>query len=277
MRYWKKAVAIFLLGLVFILKQWPDRNLHIVFCDVGQGDASLVIKNNFQMLIDTGPSEKGVLECLGKNIPFWDRRVEVVINTHPEKDHIGGLREVAKRYKIDTLLINGEINLESISQTKVVRPQDGDRLVYQDLQLDILWPEKQQVQGVKTDLNKNSVVGRLVFGKFDVLFTGDIGSEEERELADRYDLSGIEIVKVAHHGSKFSSDEEMLKEVRPKEAVVMVGKNNSYGHPAKTTLERFARAGSRVWRTDRDGTVKFASDGEKYWVDKVPNLIKRRT
>ncbi|MCX6706233.1 MAG: MBL fold metallo-hydrolase, partial [Candidatus Woesebacteria bacterium] len=116
MRIWKYifiSLSLVLSALVLSVFSLPDKNLHIVTCDVGQGDATLLIYGNTQVLIDGGPNNK-VLDCLGKYIPFWDRKIEAVILTHPDSDHYAGLIEVIKRYKIDNYLDNG-LNSSSLN------------------------------------------------------------------------------------------------------------------------------------------------------------------
>jgi competence protein ComEC len=283
----------FLAGLVWVGTQVPDKNLHVVFCDVGQGDAILVVKGSFQMVVDGGPNGSGVLSCLGRHLPFWDRKIEVVVNTHPQKDHLGGLDELLERYEVKRLVINGVFgtgedarrlrNLVIKRNVGVVLPKEGDVLRIGSLQFDILWPEKrvgselawtdlvesdfvgEMVLGRNTDVNEVSVVGLLRYGKFAVLLTGDIGENQERILLSSGKVVDIDVLKVAHHGSKYSSSQEFVERVKPEIAVVQVGKNR-FGHPTNEVLERLRGAGAKVLRTDLDGEVEVVSDGERYWV-----------
>jgi len=236
------SVVVTFLLLAWVMGQAPDGKLHLVFCDVGQGDAALVIRGSFQMLIDTGPKNGGVVACLGRQVPFWDRQIEIFVNSHPQADHIGALAEVEKRYQI------GKKWLAAVA---------GDRIRYGDLDFDILWPAaSDRVLGASTDLNQLSVVVAVNYGKFRALFTGDLGAEEERVLADSGRLTAVDVLKVAHHGSKYSSAAEFLSAVSPKLAVISVGKNN-YGHPTSQALERLKAAGARIWRTDRQGELEI--------------------
>lgn len=240
---------VFILSCFWIFGQLPDDKFHLIFCDVGQGDAALVVKENFQMLIDTGPSPQKILSCLGNNLPFWDRQIEVVITTHEQKDHNGGLGEIQKRYKI----------VRNLGKELVL----GDTVRYANLRFDVLWPIEKSEKG---DENEMSVVGKLTYGQFRALFTADIGELTELALVDSGALGKITLIKVPHHGSKYSSNQKFLEEIRPMEAVVSVGKKNSYGHPAAEIMMRYDTLGSRVWRTDKNGEVEIVSDGKTYWV-----------
>lgn len=236
-------MGIAILSLFFALTQIPDGKLHLIFCDVGQGDASLIIKGDFQMLIDTGPRGGGAITtCLGKHLPFWDKRIEVFVNSHPQADHIGALGEVEKRYQIDKKWLSGVA---------------GDRIRYGDLSFDILWPTKDgRVLGASTDLNQLSVVVEMNYGKFRALFTGDIGEREELALKETGVLKKLDVLKVAHHGSKYSSTAEFLSAVSPQLAVISVGKNG-YGHPTSEALERLRAIEAKVWRTDKQGELEI--------------------
>lgn len=283
-----------LAGLVWVGMQMPDENLHVVFCDVGQGDATLIIKGNFQMVVDGGPSGEKLLSCLGDHLPFWDRKIEVVVNTHPQKDHLGGLDELLERYEVKRLVINGVFGggkdaerlrkLVGERGVEVVLPKAGDVLRMGVLQFDILWPEERMgseqawnvkgptldmgvaaVLGKNTDVNEISVVGMLRYGEFEVLLTGDIGEGEEKKLLRSGRLVDVDVLKVAHHGSKYSNSEEFIRKVSPEIAVIQVGKNH-FGHPTKEVLDMLAGLKVRVFRNDLDGTVEIVSDGKRYWI-----------
>lgn len=245
----KSTLLVLLLALFWFYRQLPDGKVHLVFCDVGQGDANLVVKGSFQMLIDAGPPNGKVVACLGKHIPFWDKQIDIFIATHNQKDHVGGLPDVEKHYQIKQKFGGDLIS--------------GDRFRYIDLYFDILWPVEKVTE---VDANQTAVVGNLRFGGFRALFTADIGESEELALLANGVLTNVDVLKVAHHGSKFSSSQSFLEKVMPKEAVISVGKNNTYGHPAAEILKRFEILGYRVWRTDKNGTVEVVTDGARYWL-----------
>lgn len=229
----------------------PDNDLHVVFCDVGQGDGAVVVLGHFQAVIDTGAYEDKMLDCLAKHIPFWDRKIELVFLSHSDKDHIGALGGIKKFYKI----------VKQVEKASV-----GDRFVYQSLQFDIFKGSENNIlipmQG-SSESNEASIVLEMKYGNFSALFTGDIDMENEKALVASGLLAKVDVLKVAHHGSKYSSGEEFLAKLSPKYAVVSVGKKNTYGHPAPEVLERLLGVGTKALRTDELGEIEFELEGDK--------------
>ncbi len=292
MRLWKYIFTFLLLilsVLVIAILQLPDGNLHIIACDVGQGDAILVTYKNIEILTDGGPGN-GVLDCLSKHIPFWDRELELVILTHPQKDHYFGLIEVFKRYKVDNFLFNP---IESSSQeygllksavggggVTLLNPHQGMKMGLGLIYLDILSPNQELLNGMeeknggdaiekyttKRDLNDFSVVYKLRLNKFNGLFTGDMSLEGSDTLALNSTAGTVNYIKIPHHGSKNGLTENLLKTLVPKIAVISVGRNNTYGHPNKEILEMLEKYGVKIYRTDEVGDVEFVTDGEKFWM-----------
>jgi len=121
------------------------------------------------------------------------------------------------------------------------------------------------VLGKNTDVNVVSVVGVLRYGEFEVLLTGDIGFDEEDELLENGNLIDVDVLKVAHHGSKYSRGDEFINKIKPEVAVINVGKN-SFGHPTRETLDKLEEVGAKIYRTDLNGDVEIVSDGQKYWI-----------
>jgi len=249
----RSFILVILLMVLWTGLQLPDRNLHIIFCDVGQGDSSLIVLGSFQMLIDSGPPNGKAVACLGRHMPFWDKTLEVVISTHNQKDHVGGLSEVKRHY-----LVEREHGVDLLLK---------DIIRYDSLRFDVLWPSVEVVASAPKDLNEIAVTGKLSYGEFTALFTADIGAKEELAIVNMGVLGKVDVLKVAHHGSKFSSDEKFLEVIRPDEAVVSVGKNNGYGHPTAEVLMRFDTLKSRVWRTDQNGEMEVVTNGMKYWIE----------
>ncbi len=275
---------IFWLGLVAVLVwaavwQCPDPKLHLVFCSVGQGDAILAVLGDEQILVDGGPNRQ-VLDCLSRHLPFYDRTIEMVVLSHPDADHVTGLIDVLEGYEVKQLVINShaedtdtwrEFQKAVLAEGAAVYfPQKGDRINLGSLQMAVLWPESQdKVLGattIKNEANETSVAMKLTFGQFDALLPGDLSSKIEPEL----DLSEVEVLKVAHHGSKYATGTDFLNQVRPDLAVISVGKN-SFGHPTDEVLERLKQAGSEVLRTDQSGDVEVVTDGERREVQSLPN------
>ncbi len=241
-------------------------NLELYFLDVGQGDSSLVqLPGGVQALIDGGPVNGKAQAGLEKILAFNDRYIDLVIISHPQIDHFGGLIEILKNYKVGAVLTSGlagqgeawqelEKTIKERGIGRVVLAT-GDKIKYQDFQFDILSPQK---SGWEKDVNDMGLVMLLSGGGTKALFASDIGVEKEKELADTYDLD-VDILKVGHHGSKFSSSPEFLKEVSPLISIIEVGKN-SYGHPTKEALARLGSVGSQIYRTDENGTIKLVLD-----------------
>jgi competence protein ComEC len=281
-----KKLNFLFLGLISLLVlvwfQRPEPDLKLVFCDVGQGDATLIIWKDRQILVDGGPNNR-VLDCLGRHLPFWDRKIELVIASHAEADHITGLIGVAERYDIGEFLAINEVNdtaeyrallaalnRRNIKSKELVR---GALVAVGPITMRWLWPEESgseplawvgsgQVLGARTSLNEESQVILMIFGNFDWLMTGDIDVKVENALvADG--LPEVELLKIAHHGSKYSSGEAFLKAISPELAVIEVGKN-SYGHPTQETLDRLRVIGAKIERTDQGGDLVVVSDGVKW-------------
>lgn len=255
------ATLLALLPFSFLFSL-PSNKAYLIACNVGEGDAILITQKTTQILIDGGPNNK-VLDCLAKNMPFYDREIELIINTHPEKDHLTGLIDVFDRYQVKQLITN---NLTSDSEVykafsqKVKQkniptfsPQKGDSIKIANLELISLWPDK-KVLGeatAKTPVNETGLVFQLKSGSFDVLLTADIDSQVEEQLIKENNFQDIEVLKIAHHASKYSSSEEFLKAVHPQIAIISVGKN-SYGHPTQEVLERLQSLGIKILRTDKE-------------------------
>ena len=246
----------------------------IAFLDVGQGDASLITLPSggrvVQILIDGGPNA-GVLPALEAVMPDGDRSIDLVMLTHPQLDHFGGLIDVMKRYRVGAFIWSGRAGtvdawddlVRAIREAGVpaVALGSGDAIRFGDRTLAVLHPDRTGL--VSGELNDSSLVMRLDADGVRALFTGDIASNVERRLSP--DELAADVLKVPHHGSKYSSGKEFLERVGPKAAFIEVGKNN-YGHPTPDALARLTAIGSRIFRTDRDGTVIVRWNGGKLLV-----------
>ena len=254
-----------------------DTKLHVIACNVGQGDAILIQRINTQILIDSGPNDS-VLNCLGKYMPFWDRTIELAILTHPDKDHSGGYLDVFKHYKIKDFLTNDLNNKLFSSQyiellekevggsgTEVIYPQTGMGIRVGLIYLDILHPDR-TFGDSKT--NNYSIVNLLKFGNFKAIFTGDIEDLISDEVATNSKIQTVDYIKVPHHGSKNGLSEKLLQAIKPKVAVISVGRKNSYGHPHREVLEILEKYDVNIKRTDEMGDVEIISDGQDLWTKK---------
>lgn len=259
-------------GLIFIVVVVPvlvgelnRSDLEVIVFDVGQGDSIYIgTKDNFQVLIDGGPSS-AVLEKLGQEMSFYDRTIELIILTHPDHDHLSGLLEVLKRYEVKNILWTGVIKdtaeyeewvrLIEREQANIIIAEAGQNINLDrpGLSLLVLHPfESLEGKEVK-DSNNTSVVVKLIFKDKSFLFTGDIPQKIENQLIN----VDADILKVAHHGSKGSSSAEFIQSVSPETVVISVG-DNSYGHPAEEVLQLFEQFGIQVLITKELGDIKFS-------------------
>jgi len=285
---YKNIIAVFCLigSLVWLAAfSFPDNRLHLIFCDVGQGDAILITQGFNQILIDGGPNDK-VLTCLKNNMSFFDKKLEIVALTHPDADHMTGIIPVMEKYKVDYFLIGPEGN-NSAMFAELVKKLDGfcfmnvytgDKIKLGDIVLETLWPERGWVAGrldvgsetweagnsnfilgaktTHSKLNDFSLVFLMKYAGKRVLFMGDADSRVQGEIMAGNTLTSVEILKFPHHGSKTGMREDFLEKIQPKEAVISVGKN-SFGHPTTEALEMLKNEGVTVRRTDLEGEIKY--------------------
>lgn len=279
------AVTAWLAVLVY-----PEPKLHLIACDVGQGDAILAIYGTTQVLVDGGPNNQ-VLDCLADNLPFWDREIEVVVLTHPQTDHFKGLIEVFRRYDVGVFIatpLDSSTpeykvlkNVVGGSGLKVINPTTGMVIRSGLLYLDIIYPNTELltleptetrggVLGAFTssrDPNEFSVVAILRLGEFDALLVGDIGTGVIDQVLATGLVGDVEYVKIPHHGSKNGLTRELLEVTTPEVAVISVGKGNRYGHPHKEVIEVLNERDIRILRTDKDGEIEVVTDGKSWWIE----------
>jgi competence protein ComEC len=273
MKIWKYLLGLLVLATTttwLVVLTFPENNLRLIACDVGQGDAILATYGSIQILIDGGPNGK-VLECLSRHMPFWDREIELIISTHPDKDHFGGLINVIGKYKID-LWFEGE-GESSSGEYQVLKKEVGSRgigtmeavntsnlrvgLIYLDILNDF---EKIS----KDSTNENSIVILLRYRDFKAILTGDALSEDLVDDVKNNQINSVNYIKISHHGSKTGTNKELLELLEPKIAAISVGKN-SYGHPQKEVLDLLKEENIKILRTDEKGDIEIISDGEKVW------------
>lgn len=249
------------LWLFFIRAAWHETK--VVFLSVGEGDAILITEGTYQILIDSGREGKRTLSHLGKYIPFYDHTLEVVVSTHPDADHIGGFPDILDHYSVETFFSTGA---ESDTETETLLEREIERRSAGEARRAIVGTKGEFPNGGTwhilfpfaplpkevTNTNATSVVSRFEFGSTSFLFTGDLPDEE----AYLPNIMPATVLKVAHHGSRYSTSERWLEMVRPKTAILSVGENR-YGHPAPEVLERLAERGIESVRTDTDGDIVY--------------------
>lgn len=245
--------------------------LKVYFIDVGQADCILLQNGEHNMLIDAGNNEDGV------KLVNYLREVNVnkfdyVFATHAHEDHIGGMDDIINNFDIDKFFMPDVIAttktfedmLDALSNKKMVynTVSVGDVLGFNDANVEVLY-----VGDSSKDLNDTSIVIKVTHGDNSFLFTGDATSNVEKVLLNK-DIKS-DVLKVAHHGSNYSSTSEFLALVDPTYAVISVGINNSYNHPSDIIINRLNSMGIKVYRTDVDKTILISSDGSDITVEKV--------
>ncbi len=271
-----KRAAVTVITIAIILAgigAWkrPDGKLHVTFLDVGQGDATFIqTPGGRQVLIDGGQYSSRLLDGLGAEMPFWDKAIDILVVTHPDKDHFLGLIGVLDRYQVGTLITNSQkadspdydalLNGARELQIPIHQAQAGEVIEMDSgVRLEILHPDSSD--GLSED-NDNSISFRLVYQDFSLLLTGDAESKaEQKMLASGRPLQSL-IYKAGHHGAKTSSSALFLDAVKPQYIVISAGEENTYGHPDQEMLDRAEAVGAAVLRTDEMGTIEIISDGQ---------------
>lgn len=266
-------LVLFFIGAE-IVRSPKDDNVHIYFLDVGQGDAALIERGDYQILIDGGPDDK-VLSELGKVMPLSDRKIEAVILTHPHADHLVGINQVIDRYEVGKIYSSGSIStsnvyLEFLEKVKAKQiplsiPGVQEKFSpYENAELEFIWPGKKFVGEASENLNNTSVITRFCYFSQCAILTGDIEKDEQDTMFEYYkqnvlvqDFSAV-IYKVPHHGSINGVNDQMYEEIKPKFSVISAGADNKFGHPHAASLTLAEKFKSKILRTDRDGTIEFS-------------------
>lgn len=252
-------IGIVIVLCVIIFVDLFDKSLRVSFYDIGQGDAVFIeTPENYQILIDGGPGPN-ILRKLGRDMMFWDKTIDLVIATHPDADHIGGLIDVLERYNVKNILIAPKIDKDTIIFKRFYDTiwNEGAKLYlasagqsFSDINFKVLYPFEFSTDEPLKDFNDISIVNLLEYKGQKILFTADATVKVENMLLEKYPSLNINILKVGHHGSKTSSDFNFLKKISPNLAIIQVGENNRYKHPHKNVIDRFYNLGIPVWRTD---------------------------
>jgi competence protein ComEC len=277
----ERVVALVLVAsigaLVVAISSRPDGRVRLTVLDVGQGDAILLEGDRGErMLVDGGPEPNRLLAALDGRFPPWDRRLDIVVLTHPHEDHVAGLPVLLERYRVGRLYEPGmrgpgpgykafDAWLAASGRTPG-RLSTGDRLDLDSVGLTVLWPDPGAVPAEPPDtgtgINNVSIVFLGRFGDERFLLAGDIEQQIDPLVLAR-GLPHVEVLKVAHHGSRTSSTDAFLDATRPRIAIASAGVGNPYGHPAPRTIERLIAHGALVLRTDRNGSVTVTLDGRQ--------------
>jgi competence protein ComEC len=256
----------------------PDGRLRVTVLDVGQGDAVLLEGDRgTRLLVDTGPDPDRLLAVLDARLPPWDRHIDLVVLTHPHEDHVSGLALLLTRYRIDAIVEPGMRGpgpgyrayrdaLARLGRSSG-RLFAGDRVRLDSATIEVRWPPRGQVPAEPPDagtgINNVSIVLDMHFGARRFLLTGDVEEAIDAQLlgGGLADGQRLDVLKVAHHGSRTASTLALLTSLQPRVAIISAGTGNPYGHPTQQTLDRLRAASARTYRTDLDGSVTVESDG----------------
>lgn len=248
------------------------KNLTFATLDVGQGDALFIESpTGTQILVDGGPPKK-IIGQLSRVMSPFDKTIDAIIITNPDADHISGFADILKNYKVGSVFESGTFNNSKTYQNleaEIKNKNIPDFLAKKGMRLDmgggamidILFPDRDVSSWAPND---GSVVAKLSYKNTSVMLTGDATAKTEAIILSEYKISSLasDILKVGHHGSRYSSSSEFIKTVSPKYALISVGKDNKYGHPNQETLDILAKTGAKILRTDILGTIIMQSDGQ---------------
>ena len=240
-----------------------NSNLYVYFIDVGQADSILIKENDKYVLIDAGNNEDNdKLVSYFKSLGI--QGFDYVIATHAHEDHIGGMDDIINNFKIDNFYMPSSITstktfedvLDALLKNNLSydTPYIGKEFVLNNAKFEVIY-----VGDSNSNLNDTSIVLRLDYGENSFLFTGDATSNVEQKILDKN--INVDVLKVGHHGSSYSTKLEFLNKVAPKYCVISVGKDNIYNHPSDITINNINNK-CKIYRTDLDGTIIFSSDGK---------------
>ena len=268
---WRGLLALAFLAAIgwAALRGLPDGRLHVWFLDVGQGDAILIqTPRGEQILVDGGPSPSALAAELGAVMPFWDRSLDLVVLTHPDSDHAAGLIPLFARYSVAAALdalADGDPSaaawIDATANTPRQRATRGAQIKADGALLTVLNPPA--IPTGETG-NDDSVVLRLEYGATSLLLAGDAEADAEHEMLASGARLRADVLKVGHHGSNAGTSPGFLAAVQPRLAVISVGADNRFGHPAPEVVARLQ--GARVLRTDQRGRIELVSDGTNWKV-----------
>lgn len=267
------CLALLAISITHRVVQSPtDKNLvNIYFFDIGQGDAALIQKDQFQILIDGGPDDK-ILSELGSVMPLGDKKIEKIILTHPHADHITGLNQVLDRYEVDEIVSTAVLSssnqyleflnkIKDLNKTITIPGIGQEDKVFDSGVIEYFWPGDNFLQKEADNLNNTSLVFRFCYLEKCALFMGDLETDGQDEMfranESRLDDFKSQTIKVAHHGSKNGSNSQLYEIVAPKEAIISVGRDNQYGHPNPDVLKLLESLNIKILRTDKDGNINI--------------------
>lgn len=285
----KRYLPFLIFALVFLLGVSlyqgiisRDGKLHVTVCNVGQGDAVYIrTPQGKDILFDGGPDGK-VLECLARQMPFWDRSLDLLILSHPHADHYSGFLDVLDVYQVRDFM-TGEVTHASsgfaVLQEKIASHHihwqqltRGDKLRTADgVSLSVIGPVRSSADyaasglgGDGLEINAQSLELILSYQNFDLLLTGDSQASQLLDALSQTNLPRIDVLQVPHHGSQTGLTEDIFRFIQPQTATISDGKKNRYGHPSPEILTLLQQHHLTVLRTDKEGDLRLVSDGKTY-------------
>ncbi len=263
---------------VFLYKQNPTQGAEVVFLDIGQGNAALFSDGYTNILYDGGPSKSKLSEKLSKHLPVFNRKIDLLVLSHPDKDHIEGAVELLRHFPVHFVLLNDNVSdtpvyeelQKAIDEAKnkgavLLYPKSGQEFSVGNFKIVTLWPDRSMKASLS---NSSSVVLKIYYGKNSVLLSGDLPKEVEKYLAYKEGRAlKSDIVLAGHHGSKTSTSKSWIGFANPDFVVISAGKGNSYGHPHMQTLKILEKFKIKVLRTDKQGDIKFKLTGEEVYFE----------
>lgn len=258
-------IAAIISSIVVVQMTVSHRQTKVIFLNVGQGDAILITRGKQQILIDGGPDGTVTLEEIGKYMPFWDRTIDIVIATHPDRDHIDGLNEIINHYHVQqvwhtNVVKNSSMHTHFLKQLKqknikTITATHGLKACFKNTQecIKVVYPYTKNRDHV-ADFNDTSIATIFTFGTDVFYFGGDLSSTIEDQLPITHDIT---VLKASHHGSRHSTSAQFLKRTQPRDVIISAGKDNKYNHPHTEVLERVAQYNAHIYRTDHDGAIVY--------------------
>lgn len=274
------CLVVMLLALaVYQYIHFYDGKLHVIFCDVGQGDGILIVTPDHKHILNDGGPDQKILDCLSRHLPFGDRTIDLMLLTHPHADHFFGMFDVLQRYHVKsfateeldnkTASFQEFLKLLKAKSVKQHRVLTGDKWQVGNVRLEVVGPTEtylhQTSPGGTIGESKEfaSVITQVSYGSFSVLLTGD-SQVSGLESARKTITDNLTVLQSPHHGSKTGLDDQILTSLAPKVAAISVGVNK-YGHPSPETLALYNSHTIPFYRTDQGGDIEFVSDGKKWW------------
>jgi competence protein ComEC len=272
----KKLIIIFVSLLLIInitagCNGQPPTSLTVHFIDVGQGDSILIDIGDTEVLIDGGEKKDIAADYISD---YVDGAIEAVIITHYDLDHIGGLISIFEQYDVKEFWYNGKEPVTDTSKELIVLVNSEDADIHtaergDEIQIGVLiFSVLNPAKPLSSNSNHDSIILELSYGETDFLFMGDADNAAESEILNI--VHDIDILKVGHHGSKYSSSQEFLSIVKPEVAIYMAGEDNKYKHPHQETIDALKAIHAEIYGTDKYGTIQVITDGISY------DLLKER-